>query len=319
MKHNRIALLMRTGEAYDSVIYSKKHRPWLPNTNKDIDPETAVFYYLKYKYPTLKIDVFNINNLHKLDYKKYDKVFALFLELVLPSLKLKKEKYNKFLDNMSKIPNLVPKFSFIKFIANKCVYTSWLKRNNFPILNTTCKKTKQLKLKYFNKLQKSKTIKFLKPSPSAESKNTFILKHNTEQKNIKKYINKISKYNNLVIQNYVKSFGTVKNQELKTYWLNTDFVYSIKVIGSGMGYGEQKVIKRKPSAFIMATCKKILNKLCKKFKTPMIITRIDWGLNGNKLFINEIEHAPGTYAELFDKEWSVDRKIGDRLFKLIST
>ena len=141
---------------------------------------------------------------------------------------------------------------------------------------------------------------------------------NTDASVIDKYIKKLKNqgYEKMVIQKYIPSFGTPKNQELKTYWVKDKYMYSIKVIGSGMGYGQQKIVKRIPS-YIKKQCVKLINALECKFKTSMILTRIDWGRTEKGMyFINEIEYAPGTYAELFNEnEWKLNAQIGNHIIE----
>ena len=308
----RIALLMRTGKAYDDVQVSKNYRPWL---QKSVSPEEAIYRYLQYKYPEMKIDTFTVNTIHKLDYKKYKYVFVLFVDFVMTFLKMKKDKYKSFISKINRIPNLIPNKKYIKFITDKCKYYTWLKKYKYPILSTTCL---NLNSKSFPKKLKLKQNRFLKPTPSAESKNTFVYtKENTKQTSLNSYIQRLKKkYNKLIIQNYIKTFGKKDNKELKTYWVDTEYMYSIEITGTGMKMGEQTVRKSIPNQIKMIS-KRLIKQLKLTFKTPMLITRIDWGKHDNKYFINEIEYAPGTYAELFNNEWKLDKKIGDNIYKLI--
>ena len=304
----RIALLMRTGKAYDDVQVSKRYRPWL---QKSASPEESIYYYLKYRYPEIEIDTFTVNTIHKLDYKKYKYVFVLFVDFVMTFLKMKTDKYKRFIEKINRIPNLIPNKRYITFIADKCKYYKWLQKNKYPVLSTKCF---NLKSKSSLKLKQNK---FLKPTPSAESKNTFVHTVNTKQTSLNSYIQRLKKkYNKVIIQNYIKSFGTNKNKELKTYWVDTEYMYAIEIIGSGMGKGEQKIRKAIPNQIKMIS-KRLIKQLKSTFKTPMLVTRIDWGKHQNRYFINEIEYAPGTYAELFNNEWKLDKKIGDNVYQLI--
>ena len=143
----RIALLMRTGKAYDDVQVSKKYRPWL---KKSVSPEVSIYNYLKYRYPEIKIDTFTVNTIHKLDYKRYKYVFGLFVDFVMTFLKMKKENYRRFISKMNRIPNLIPNKQYIKFITDKCTYYKWLQKNKYPVLSTNCfnlKSKRTLKLK----------------------------------------------------------------------------------------------------------------------------------------------------------------------------
>ena len=51
----------------------------------------------------------------------------------------------------------------------------------------------------------------------------------------------------------------------------------------------------------------------------MILTRIDWGYVNNRYFINEIEYAPGTFAEIFSgpKTWTIDREMCKYIHSLL--
>ena len=134
----KIAILMRDGEPYNNV---NPGSPWLPH-KKTVSPETAIFRYMKHVYPNVQIDTYNIKTIHKLDPKNYRKVYVLFVDIVMTFIKYKHKKqlYDKFIEKLQKIPNLVPNIEFIKFITDKCKYYKYLYKNDYPVLKTKCKK-----------------------------------------------------------------------------------------------------------------------------------------------------------------------------------
>jgi hypothetical protein len=147
--------------------------------------------------------------------------------------------------------------------------------------------------------------------PSAETKNTKQVFGNTPKYELNDYVKytRDIQYNKLIVQPFAKNFASPKNRELRTFWINNKYQYTIETEAAGW----PQYIRTKPlPVSVKRFSLLLLNKLSKQFNEPMIMTRIDWGKTNGKYFINEIEYAPGTFAELFKpKDWDMDKKIGD--------
>ena len=325
-----IAIFKRLGEPYDPI--QKKGRPWLSHLKASVvSPEQSMYYYIKYKYPHIKVKLITRNNLSsKVDYlnKNFDIVFAAFEELTLPFKEFAKKgkfvEYENYVNAFKNIKNLYPKYEYIEFIMDKCKYYNYLKRKSLPVAPTRCfRLSSKTSSNYIKRvlLDKSWNRVFIKPLPGLESTNVFNYRNtNFEKQNFKNTINylKNKKYDKLVIQKYMKDFATTKFPELRTFWLNKDYQYTISTTSYGYDWN---LIKKPVHNFIMKNSEIIIDLLEKKFKQKMLLTRIDWGYD-QKLgyFVNEIEYAPGLFTEEFnsgDKSYKLDTKYADLLVKLV--
>ena len=320
---HKIAILCRVGKPYDDVETTK--RSWLKHLERDIvDPETSIYYYFKKYYPDVIIHRYTINTIHKLNPKDYDVVFNLFFDLITLFHKIVREKQNKngwnvFIKKYKSINNLVPSAKLVHdFIPPKCVYLKWLKKNKYPILPTKCIDVKTQTFEQFRKHFKGQKSKFVKPTPSAESKNTNLIYPVTDIKYIDKYLRKIKKigYNKILIQNYLENFASNESPELRTYWVGTQYMYTIETIENGTN---AKIRKSELPMNVFRQSKEIIMKLNKKFHTQMIVTRIDWGFVDNKYFINEIEYAPGVFSDLFERGWDLDKHMAKYMYCVLKS
>jgi hypothetical protein len=325
-----IAIFKRLGEPYDPI--QKEGRPWLSHLKRDIvSPEESMYYYIKYKYPNIKVVLITRNNLSsKVDYlnKNFDIVFAAFEELTLPfkefAKKGKFDEYEIYVNAFKSIKNLYPKYEYIEFIMDKCKYYNYLKRNSIPVVPTRCfKLSSKTSSNYIKRVLIDKDWKrvFIKPIPGLESTDLYNFKDTNLVKNNFKnaiYDLKNKKYKKLVIQKYMKNFATTDFPELRTFWLNKDYQYTISTTSYGYDW---KLIKSPVDKFIMKNSVHILNMLEKKFKQKMLLTRIDWGYDKNiGYFVNEIEYAPGLFTETFnsgDNSYKLDTKYAKLLVELV--
>jgi hypothetical protein len=324
-----IALFKRLGAPYDPIKTSE--RKWLSHLKRDIvSPEESVYYYIKYMYPDINITLVNRNKLgSKIKLlNSFDMVFLGLEELTLPFLEFSKrgdiKGYTDYFDNMKKIKTLYPRFEYVSFIADKCKYYSFLEKNNIPVAPTKCFNGGSIKYEYVRRLFKrngwDKKI-FLKPTPSAAGTNSNSFSIENKNK-LREYTKRVrdKKYNKIVAQPFLPNFATKGNKELRTFWVNKSYQYTISTTSKGYDWTR---ISKPMDRFIMDTSVRILELLEKKFKHVNIITRIDWGYDKHiGPFVNEIEYAPGFFTEMFNqggKGWKTDVKIAQEIVKIASS
>ena len=218
--------------------------------------------------------------------------------------------------------NIYPKYKFINFVADKCLYYNFFNKNKINVAPTKCY---NLKLKTQNIIKNLKKRDwnhiFVKPTPSAESKQLYnIYKNNLNQAHFSNHLEqlKTGKYNKIVTQEYINSLATEKYPELRTFWVGNKYQYTIETVDKGY---EWKIRKNKLPKKIIEQSKKIIKLMESKFKLPIIVSRIDYGYNKskNKYFVNEYEYAPGTFAEIFPKnKWIMDAAIAEKILNIIS-
>jgi hypothetical protein len=114
----------------------------------------------------------------------------------------------------------------------------------------------------------------------------------------------------------MNGFATAKYPELRTFWIGNKYQYTIETTEKGY---EWNIREKKLPRIVSKLSKKILRLVEVKFRKPLIITRLDWGFDGKQYFLNEIEYAPGTFAEMFEEgKWKLDKKIGDSFVKILT-
>lgn len=324
----KIALFKRLGKPYDPV--KTKDRPWMSHLKRKIvSPEESIYYYMKYTYPDIKIKLITRNNLpEKVKYlnENFDIVFlgledptsAFFMFSEMKAI----YKFKPYIKALQNIKNLYPKYDFIDFILNKYKYINFLKS-----INVNTPPTRFFNLN--NKTIKNELIKndwgklFIKTIPGAEASNSIILnKKNLQTTKLNNKIKELKekKYNKILVQKYIENFATSKYPELRTFWVDKKYKYTISTTGFGFNY---KLIKKPVNKYIMETSKLILDEIQKKFKQRLPIVRIDWGYNKEIgppfYFVGEIEPQPGLYTEVYDNgnsRWTIDKELGDIYYQI---
>ena len=189
---------------------------------------------------------------------------------------------------------------------------TWLKQNKFPIIDTRCYKPSNSNLLKF--VSDSKHNVFLKPDPSAASKNLMHVSKHTSNNELKQYVKTIADKDrkHIMVQKYVPSIGT-NYPELRTFWVNKQYMYTIET--EAYGWYEKLRTKELPPT-IHRLSMKLLNALESKFGKN-IVTRLDWAKAGNRFVLTEIEYAPGTFSDIFKKKDAyLDHKMGDLITKM---
>ena len=304
----RIALIRRLGKPYDPV--KTKTRYWLRHLKAEfVTEEMSVYYYLKHHFPHLIVDLYSKNTLHKLDHTKYKYVFPLWFDLTMIFTKQGDAAFEKAKQTFLKIPNMIPNVKYIKFILDKCMYTKFLQKHSFDVLPTKCVSVRSL---YRSNL---KVNHFVKPVPSAESTNATLLQTN---ENVKTYFDKVKqkKYNKVLIQPFIKTFATKKSPEVRTLWCGNKYMYSIHTEAQGWPH---HIRKTKLPKKVNDESVRLITLLQKTFGI-IPTTRIDWGKDGNKWFINEIEYAGSSFSELASKhKFMYDKCVAKYIAAIVSS
>ena len=324
---NNIAFIRRTGAPYDYISTRSKSKPWLNHLLKKwVGPDESIYYYIKYTYPNINIKIFtrkifleNPEHLNKFDitFLGFEDLTSLFQEMVLEKKNI--NMYKRYTTGMKLVKNLFPSYKYVDFIADKCKYYKFLEKNGIPIAPTKCFKVSSSSSYMKRELKKLPWKQtFLKPTPSAESINVqSFMKHNLNNKSFGNHINylKTRQFDKVVAQKFINGFATTKYPELRTFWIGNEYQYTIETTEKAYEWTLRK--KQLPKT-VSKLSKKILRILELKFNAPLIITRLDWGFDGKKYFLNEIEFAPGIFSEVFpDGKWKLDEKIGDKFVKIL--
>lgn len=327
-----------------ALAKKKEYKPFIILRNKKphVPADVAIGLYLESKYPNVKVDYILPDEISTKRFKKNDIVFIIIYDLLESFHLSDKKKFANYKLALKNSNNVYPPYKYQKFINNKCTYYKYLSKKGIPVAPTYCISKEKWFARnpdqYINKLiAKVKHNKWesiiAKPVYGQESLDfaKFISCSPVnglacKKPQIKKYLSKnIPKYKSIVIQEYIAGFDK-NNPEIRTYFINGEYKYSIVTTSSRVGTPVQEGGTFKiPNAkwkYIMSLAKKVMNSLPKLdlpgiFKSP-ILTRIDIGsgLVGvpHELFVNEVEFVPSLYIE--DQKNPVIQNIGDSLLEV---
>ena len=315
--------------AHTLIIKGKKYVP----------ADVAIGLYIESKYPNAVVDYITPDEISTRRFKKNDIVFIIIYDLLEAFHLTKKDNFIKFKQALKNSNNVYPPFQYQKFINNKCIYYKYLKAKGIAVAPTHCITTE----KWYNRNPKgyvdnlvSKVTKnkwesiIAKPVYGQESiafskfmgcKKDGLTCQKTR---LLKYLKKnVPKYKSIVIQQYIKGFDK-NNPELRTYFINGEYYYSIITtahdVEQPVQEGGKYPIPDDKWKYAMEFAKKVMNSLPKldlANKSP-ILTRIDIGSGlenvPHGLFINEVEFVPSLYIE--DQNNPVVEKIGDSLVEV---
>ena len=332
--------LAKNSEYHNHVIY-RKDKPY-------VAADVAMGLYIEFNFPYVVVDYIMPEEISTRRFKKNDIVFVIIYDLLESFHLSDKTKFNKYKCALKNSKNVYPPYSYQKFINNKCTYYKYLANKDIPVAPTHCV-TKQKWFiknpeKYIDNLikkvkcnkwesiitkpvygQESKDFsKFLacksksckdcenKSCKNCESKNS----ENSDKLSLKCQKNKmmryfaknIPKYNSIVVQEYIKGFDK-NNPEIRTYFINGKYLYSIITTNTKFGRAVQEGGKfkfpNKNWKYIMKLAQDVMDTL-PKFDLPgvlenPILTRIDIGSGLENVpygyFINEVEFVPSLYIE----------------------
>lgn len=314
----------------------------LRNGKPCVPADVAIGLYLESNYPQqVVVDYIMPDEISTRRFKKNDLVFIIIYDLLESFHLSDKSKFNKFKLALKNSKNVYPPYNYQKFINNKCNYYKYLAKKNIPVAPTYCVSREKWFArnpdKYVNgivaKVKHNKWESIIaKPVYGQESKDFAKFMScepikkgglNCKKPQIKKYLSKnIPKYKSIVIQEYIKGFDK-NNPEIRTYWINGEYMYSIvttsKRVGRPVQEGGTFKIANDKWNYLMKMSKNVMDSLPKldlpgKYKSP-ILTRIDIGSGlenaPHGYFVNEVEFVPSLYIE--DQKNPVVEKIGESL------
>ena len=349
----------KMGDEYPIKYTSNKAPIWLKKGWKDfsfyVDEEdkkvpcdVGMAIYLKYKYPDLKIECINgydninleIANRFDVIYVIYDytEIFNCGDDNKIKTCPNKVDKLRYVLKNTKAF--VFPYPSFHEFILDKTKYYENLKKNNIPVVpffrSTPTEFLKNInKYLYIIKKKGWKGI-IIKPTYAGYSIGIKVFKDldNIKKELIIKEIKKLKryKYPSFTVAEFVESFGL--NYEIRTYWLNERYVYSVATLTKEVDDGDEGltiddettfkseggILSDKLKRELINRGKKIIS-ILPKFEYGQPFLRIDFGCcikTSNdcpeNYFVNEIETLA---ANMLAKEtkFPIVERCAEELYK----
>ena len=271
--------------------------------------EKALIAAMEHKYDD--IEIMYLNKFDEEKMKQNDINFLVSLNL-LAAWEKNDQEYNRVMKLMKdpKI-NIYPNFKEQMFLFNKGDYLQYYEKKGIPIAPTFIVKKDRNVKKIFDKAKKLGWESFVL-KPHYAYANIGIGKFDTQGKNevkkAEKYLLKHKKFPAFVCQEVMNGFA--KFWEVKSFWLDGEFKYSVAMKAADMVFSEEKIYGDDPNEFgevspaVMRDLKKMGKKIIKDFPTnlnkhsnPPMYLRIDFGccrgntMDGEKYFLNEIEFA----------------------------
>ena len=331
MVNNILFLVGKQTDYYPIKYTSRKAPKWLKegaktfekfvdDENHEVPSDVAMACYLSYHHPKSQIDCMlgNEATSRKL-LDPYDLVVVVYDPIEVfhcggreKTCPLVAKKMERALKSTSAF--VVPYPEFHKYIIVKPSYYKDLKRANIPVvpfLKISPEKAlddiKRVRERISQKKWKGVIVK---PSYAGYSLGIKVFKNieKTQTKTIKNYFKKLDDYGfpSVTIQEFVPSFG--KHFEIRTYWLNGKYVYSVgtmtKAVGGGGGLPiDDEDTFESEGGKLPDSIKRKLKMLGKevlkalpKYPYPHPLLRIDFGCcidTGNdcdeNYFVNEVE------------------------------
>ena len=340
----RIGIILGTetspieGHGKEFKQYYKKHKKHFDtalqelelDNLEDLSYDIQIFALLKKNAPS-NVEVVPLWKLEytKKDLDSLDLVFGLY-EFTYALQDYGFEGVTKYLNLMRTTKAVVcPNYKLQKFVMNKQAYTNYLRKHNFPVLDTMFfnidlyKKDKREAKKLYDKITKKfDGPVFCKPELGGFAKGTKLFKKIT-LKSLEQYLTKLIKleYKKLLIQSYIGEF--LKYHEIKTIWVNGKFqyAYGMKVTSEEGGILKQSDIDKELLKELTKKGKEIIKRLTIDFGLPFLL-RIDWGCclpNDNlcrDYFVNEIEVFPAMVSSDAPDHDAFDRLSKELLKKL---
>ena len=319
---------------YRNYVIKRDDKKWVP-------VDVAINLYIEYNYPDVIVDYISPDEISLSRLKKSDIVFLVSYDLLEAFHLTSKQKFRKFKHVLENSDNVYPPYDYQKFINNKCTYYKYLKEYNIPVAPTFCiydlQNFKKNPEQYIDNLLKSVPWDsfILKPVYGQESFGfaKFLDKNsNMTKRKLKNYFKKNgSKYKGLIVQKYINGFDK-KNIEVRTYFINGVYLYSMVTSGLTHTYtmregrsvqegGKFKILDKNWN-YIMKLAQTVMD-ILPKFDLPpgmqnSIITRIDIGEGLENVpfnyFVNEVEFVPSFFIEKHREP--VVQNIGESLIKL---
>lgn len=340
MKDYKVCILDRNPKIADDKMRIK--RPWLPKVNsggpssyntKDYiySLEVSSFYYIKRYYKNIDIDLVPWEKIvDKRFMSKYDKIL-IFNHGLSDALPFWKDNTKLYLQSWADLGNRAwPSFQFASFVLDKCKYYEFVAKNGILTADTHCVQSVNNlpNLKAFLNERKIDKI-FIKPvgGDSGIGTSTHERPFHNLKNTLKKRFND-DKWNKLVVQKFM-NFSTQNSPEYKCLYVGGKLMYIVQTFRLGFFHG---IIFPTDDWWphlkkIDTLSKKVLKLFEKKLKTDIPYCRIDWGYDKlhKQFFLNEFEHAGGTYGEdtvhtlkrVNVKDWNVDVALAKAIVKFI--
>lgn len=340
----------RVADVAPKTAYLKKVPKDLRTEDNEVPSDVAIAYYIKTNYPNVIVDIITPEDISLKRLNQNDFVYVMY-DLI--------DAYNEggidlFLERKriySRTKAIIyPTLKMQKLIISKSKYYTLLKQNNIPIapfINIT--KSMYLrandKLKIANSLLK-KIASYEWPGvilkPELGSYGTGIklfsdIKKLTPKK-LKAYLDKSFKkdeFQAILIQRFMEDFP--KYYEVRTYWINGEYKYSVGTIidYSTLGTGDEELFIDTPVAEggtipdnIISEMKRlgteIVKVVPKMYDSENLLLRLDWGCCQvkddrtieqpemcKKYFLNEIELTPNLFA--IETNFPMIEEFGDAL------
>ena len=339
----RVCILDRNPKIADDKM--RIVRPWMPKPQSVNGPgpscyftkkyiyslEVSAYYYIKRYYKDINIDLIPWEMIvDKKIMNQYDKIliFNHGLSDAMPFWQNKTKMYMKAWSDLG--DKAWPSFKFASFVLDKCKYYKFLQDNNIVTADTFCvTSTNNLpNLKNFMNNKKINKI-FIKPVGGNSGVGTSI--HTRPFNNLKSTLrtrfNK-NDWKKLVVQRFM-DFSTHNSPEYKCLYVGGKMMYIVKTFR--LGYFNGMIFPGNNwwphTQKLKKLCKKVIKLFSQKMGTEIPFCRIDWGYDklNKRFFLNEFEHAGGTYGEdsvhqhkvLNAKNWNVDIALGKAIVKFV--
>lgn len=341
----KICILDRNPKIADDKM--KIVRPWMPKPKGENGPgpssyptrkyvyslEVSAYYYIKKYYKHIDIDLIQWESItNKTIMDKYDKIliFNHGLSDAMPFWKNKTEKYMKAWAALGN--RAWPSFQFASFVLDKCQYYKYLSENNIVTADTYCVSSTN-NLPKLKKFLDSKNINKIFIKPVGGNSGVGTSTHTRPFNNLKETLHTRFVNNNwkkLVVQRYM-NFSTHDSPEYKCLYVGGKMMYIVKTFR--LGYFNGMIFPTNNwwphTKKLDKLCKKVIKLFEKKMKTKIPYCRVDWGYDrkNKRFFLNEFEHAGGTYGEdsvhqrkfLNERNWKVDIELAKAIVKFIKS
>jgi len=289
--------------------------------------ELAVFKILKKKWPEHKFVILNAHKLNVKLAKSCDIVwfsFEDFTNMLKEQIHVRGEKsklslkaYDKNVKRITSLPNLYPPARYLNFIHDKCAYIKWIEEvPKLKVADTFCVKTKKPSIATLTKRMQKWPKTIFKPVLGGEAKGFQIFTPPFKKGAVSDYFKdaKRANYPEILVQRYMPKFATKEYPEIRTVWVGKKFQYAIYTTG----WGEVLKLSKAVPKEIKVRGGKILKELETEFGFDLLTVRIDFGKTpSDGIFVNEIEHGYGTFAELNPKITNkLPTQIATRLMKI---
>lgn len=218
--------------------------------NNTVPSDVAMAAYMHYHHPGDTITLINggqVEDITQQDLDEQDVIYVIFDAIEVFHCGTRKTcpfESKKFEHMLAKTTAFVyPHPDFHKYIINKPNYYSDLRRANVPVApffsvtpNSVIKAPAKFKQQILNKGWKGAIIK---PSYAGYSLGIKVLKDvsRTKTSTIRDHFKKLREkgFPNAVIQEFVPTFS--ENYEIRTYWINERYAYSVGTLTEAVGTG----------------------------------------------------------------------------------